>query len=80
MNESEGNFAITLWEEVFDKANLICRGGEVDNTDGDVSMGQSKGNDLETSLKQIMESKVGTDQEWRRASGMKLPSDINAIY
>ncbi|KAL9610981.1 MAG: hypothetical protein Q9167_004358 [Letrouitia subvulpina] len=69
VNESEGNFAITLWEEVFDKASLICRGSEVDNMDGDVSMGQSEGSDLETSLKEIMESKVRIDQEWRRALG-----------
>ncbi|KAL9046490.1 MAG: hypothetical protein Q9214_000681 [Letrouitia sp. 1 TL-2023] len=29
----------------------------MDNMDGDVLMGQSEGSDLETSLKQIMESK-----------------------
>ncbi|KAI4209910.1 MAG: hypothetical protein LQ351_007195 [Letrouitia transgressa] len=69
LNESEGIFSITLWEEIFDEAKLICRGSEVDNMDVDVSMGQSKGSNLEASLKQIMEGKIVTDQEWKGALG-----------
>ncbi len=76
--ESEGDFDMSVWEEVYHEAERICRGeagGVGDgNWDGeDVSMGDDtdekgadgKGKSLEGALRDVVREKVERDVRWR---------------
>ncbi len=66
--ESEGDFTIDIWNEVYRQASLICHGEEEDESESeseDVSM-KSK---LENVLKDVVEKKVDKEQRWKRKTG-----------
>lgn len=65
--ESEGSFDIDTWEQVYDRAEQVCRASSVEAPDetGDLNMQRSEQNSLESSLKDIIEEKVAEEQRWR---------------
>ncbi|KAL8867310.1 MAG: hypothetical protein Q9174_005746 [Haloplaca sp. 1 TL-2023] len=67
VSQSEGAFSIDTWEQVYDKAEEICRGGSLKTTDmsEDVDMGSPDTDDLEAELKAAMRDKNSRDQRWR---------------
>ncbi|KAI4200299.1 MAG: hypothetical protein LQ350_004047 [Teloschistes chrysophthalmus] len=68
--ESEGAFSIETWEQVYNKAERICRGSsmvEVDRT-GDTNMESSGQGDLEDALKETIKNKTARDQRWKNGS------------
>ncbi|KAL8637286.1 MAG: hypothetical protein Q9228_005428 [Teloschistes exilis] len=65
--ESEGAFSIETWEQVYDRAEGICRGSsmvDVDRT-GDTNMQSSGQGDLEDALKETIKIKTAKDQRWK---------------
>lgn len=68
--ESEGAFSIETWEQVYDKAEGICRGSSMVNVDrtGDTDMESSGQGDLEGALKETIKVKTARDQRWKDGS------------
>ena len=66
LDESEGSFSTSIWEQVYDKAYWICRGIQADKADEKLRMRLDGEDDLETTLRQIMQDKAMEDQKWRR--------------
>ena len=68
--ESEGEFTIDEWDEVLQKARLICHGEEQDESGSeDVSMKVDDVSELGTVLKDAVERKVAKEQRWTRDIG-----------
>ncbi|KAL8786906.1 MAG: hypothetical protein Q9213_002537 [Squamulea squamosa] len=66
--ESEGAFDMDIWDQVYSKAEKLCRGSETSNmaeTD-DVDMEPSESDSLENSLRGIIERKTVRDQRWKQ--------------
>ena len=68
--ESEGEFTIDEWDEVLQKAKLICY-GEVRDESGseDVSMRLDDVSELGIVLKDAVERKVAKEQRWKKDIG-----------
>ena len=66
--ESEGDFTIDKWEEVHQRAKLICHGDEGDEGE-DVSMGSDDVSKLENVLKEAVETKIAKEQRWKESMG-----------
>ena len=68
--ESEGEFTIDEWDEVLQKAKLICY-GEVRGESGseDVSMRLDDVSELGIVLKDAVERKVAKEQRWKKDIG-----------
>ena len=64
-------FSIETWEQIYDKAEDICRGCSLKRTDGsdDVHMGSSETDDLEVELKTALRDKLSRDRRWREDCG-----------
>ncbi len=70
--ESEGDFTIDIWNEVYRQASLICHGEEEDESESeseDVSMKSDNVSKLENVLKDVVEKKVDKEQRWKRKTG-----------
>lgn len=68
--ESEGNFTIDTWEQVHQKAMLICHGGKGEEIESDdVSMNADDLPKLESVLKDTVERKVAKEQRWKESMG-----------
>ncbi|KAL9604015.1 MAG: hypothetical protein Q9219_000777 [cf. Caloplaca sp. 3 TL-2023] len=67
VSESEGSFNMDTWDHVYDKAERACRGSSFTNVDhmGDVDMESSQSDNLERSLKQMLEQKIAKEQRWK---------------
>ncbi|KAL8687101.1 MAG: hypothetical protein Q9218_006630 [Villophora microphyllina] len=65
--ESEGSFSFESWEQVYDKAQHICRRSNTVNTDraGDTDMESSAQGDLEDAFKNTIKAKTAKDQRWK---------------
>ena len=67
--ESEGNFSIDVWEQVFDRAEHICHGSSKDEEAAeDVSMEIDEATNLGASLRAVIHDKVTNDQRWKNNS------------
>ena len=66
--ESEGEFTIDEWDEVLQKARLICHGEERGESGSeDVSMKvDDVSSELGTVLKDAIERKVAKEQRWKK--------------
>ena len=72
--ESEGDFTIDKWEEVHQRAKLICHGDEGDESESeseseDVSMDSDDVSKLENVLKEAVETKMAKEQRWKASMG-----------
>ncbi len=68
--ESEGDFTIDTWEEVHQRAKLICHGEEGDESESeDVSMDSDGVSKLENVLKEAIEAKIAKEQKWKESLG-----------
>lgn len=68
--ESEGDFTIDIWDEVYQKAKSICHGEEGDESDSeDVSMESDGVSKLEDMLKDAVEKTVSMEQRWKKSVG-----------
>ncbi|KAI4128807.1 MAG: hypothetical protein LQ338_002559, partial [Usnochroma carphineum] len=67
--ESEGAYDVDIWEQVFDRAQSICRGSEAGAPDGtgDVNMDSSEQDSLESSLRHGIAEKTATEQRWKES-------------
>ena len=68
--ESEGDFSVETWEDVYDKAYQICH-GEKDDAIGseDISMDSSDNVTLEGVLKDTVQKKVMEERRWKESLG-----------
>ncbi|KAL8665216.1 MAG: hypothetical protein Q9202_002438 [Teloschistes flavicans] len=68
--ESEGAFGVETWEQVYDKAERICRGSSMVSVDrtGDTDMESTEQGDLEDALKDTIQAKTARDQRWKDGS------------
>lgn len=70
--ESEGDFTMDTWEEVYQKAKLICHGEEEykgENESEDMSMNSEDVSNLENVLKDAVERKIAKSQRWKESMG-----------
>ena len=68
--ESEGDFTIDKWEEVHQRAKLICHGAEGDESESeDVSMNSDDISKLENVLKDAVERQIAKEQRWKQTIG-----------
>lgn len=68
--ESEGDFSMEAWEEVYEKAMLICHGHEGDESDGeDVSMDSDNNVKLEDILRDAVQEKFAREHKWKESLG-----------
>ena len=70
--ESEGDFTIDKWEEVHQKAKLICHGDEGNESESesdDMSMKSDDVSRLENILKDAVERKIAKEQRWKENTG-----------
>ncbi len=68
--ESEGDFTMDIWNEVYRQAGLICHGEEEDESESeDVSMKSDNVSKLGNVLKDAVEKKVDKEQRWKRRTG-----------
>ncbi|KAL8994830.1 MAG: hypothetical protein Q9169_005306 [Polycauliona sp. 2 TL-2023] len=66
--ESEGTFDMNIWDQIYTMAEKHCRSsdsGKMAQTDDDVDMEPSKSDNLEDSLKKIVEEKAARDHRWK---------------
>ena len=65
--ESEGDFTIDLWDEVYQRARLTCHGEEgSENENEDVTMRSDAVSKLDAVLKDAVEKKVAKEQRWKK--------------
>jgi exosome complex component RRP46 len=66
LNQSEGEFTMDQWDEVYAKAEVACRGSEPDGGDvmKDIGEGEAGGGMMEF-IKTVIEEKVESDLHWR---------------
>ncbi|KAL8964561.1 MAG: hypothetical protein Q9183_004368 [Haloplaca sp. 2 TL-2023] len=71
VSQSEGTFNIDMWEQVYDKAENICRGSSLKKTDDsdDVHMGSPETDAFEVELKTALRDKHSRDRRWREDGG-----------
>lgn len=68
--ESEGDFTIDKWEEVYQKSKLICHGEEGNGSESeDVIMSLDDVSKLENVLKGAVERKIAKEQRWKGSMG-----------
>ena len=68
--ESEGEFTIDAWDEVQQKARLICHAEErYESRSEDVGMNLGDVSELGTVLKDAVERKVAKEQRWKKDIG-----------
>ena len=68
--ESEGDFTIDTWEEVHQRAKLICHGEGGDESESeDVSMDSDGVSKLENVLIEAIETKIAEEQKWKESLG-----------
>ena len=68
--ESEGDFTIDTWDEIYQKARLICYGEERDESGSEkISMKSDDVSNLDTVLKDAVERKVAKEQIWKKDMG-----------
>ena len=64
--ESEGDFSIESWEEVLEKASIMCHGKDDESSDDeDASMTSDENNTLEAILRTAIEEKVAKERRWK---------------
>ncbi|KAI4245642.1 MAG: hypothetical protein L6R40_002443 [Gallowayella cf. fulva] len=65
--ESEGTFDIDTWDQVYVKAEQVCRGSSTrgEKQSDESNMDLSKPNCLEDSLRNVMEEKAAREQRWK---------------
>ncbi len=65
--ESEGEFGIEIWEEAYQKARLVCRGEEENDSESeDVSMDSDNDTKLEDVLRDAVRQKVAREHKWKQ--------------
>ena len=70
--ESEGEFDISSWETVLEKARQVCRGKGKDSgedEDGSMTIGSEKERTLEDGLRDTIREKVAREQRWKESLG-----------
>lgn len=68
MIESEGEFSINIWEDVYESAMKICRGKEIVNSDDeDMSLDSQSTPTLEDVLREIIREKAAKEQTWKES-------------
>ena len=73
--ESEGDFSLEVWEAVYEKARIVCRGQEgtdEDSEEADVSMNEDVVETdfkLEDLLKNAVQEKILKERKWRESLG-----------
>ena len=66
--ESEGEFNLDVWENVFAEASRMCRGDPShDGGDEDVSMDSEDATDAESFLRGVVGAKFARDQRWKES-------------
>lgn len=64
--ESEGEFGIEIWQEVYQKAKLICLGLESDYSESeDTSIDSNNDAKLEDLMKNVVRGKMVVENKWK---------------
>lgn len=64
--ESEGEFNIDIWEEIYEMAKNICRGsGDHHDDNEDIDMDNEQQTPLESILRDTIRRKTIKEQEWK---------------
>lgn len=65
--ESEGDFSMESWDEVYGRALMACRGKDGNDSDHeDVSMDSEDEVNLEQVLRDAVQRKVVKEREWKQ--------------
>ncbi|BCS29928.1 putative exosome complex subunit Rrp46 [Aspergillus puulaauensis] len=66
LNESEGKFDFDTWEEVYERALVICHGASAAGSDGDVAMAENEDSQpLEGLLRDTVQDQIHSDYAWK---------------
>ncbi|KAK4692003.1 hypothetical protein P7C71_g5117, partial [Lecanoromycetidae sp. Uapishka_2] len=70
VDESEGDFEIDIWEEVYKKAKLLCLGNEDEDSESeDMSMESNNAARLQDVMYDEVRRKVESENKWKDNSG-----------
>lgn len=66
LNESEGKFDFDTWEEVYERALVICHGTSTAGSDGDVAMTENEDSQpLEGLVRDTVQDQIHSDYAWK---------------
>ena len=63
--ESEGDFSLEIWEEVYDKAKAVCCGDSDEESDEDTSMASSEVVKPDGVWQDVVLEKIKKERRWR---------------